>query len=279
MYLTILFVSNPVLAANNRGEGEGNLQTLQKVNTPRGQRTMLSGYSIKRAIRHSMQCQGARMYRKVVEPTEDNPAGYTYGDNNSPTMADATPNTPQGYDDGAFGYMAAPKGTLAQASKIVGAVEVSPALSTTLYQHDTRFTQGLKAAEPHLSPFSSEIHYTRYQYTVTANIPDAKKKGFNFELFLKALLYLCVGGNHSSNASEVSPEVMAYRFHKAPGRGGLYLGAGIDFAPDEAVTLTPLQARCASLGINDYKVAGTGCDTNVPDALDDILAEIQKVLG
>jgi len=284
MYITILVISYGILACNNRGENTGNLQTLQHATTPLGLLTLLSGYAEKWASRNSMQARGANVWRKSVEADECNPGGYLYGDNDSFTMKGAEPPTPLGFDDGAFGYMGAPKGSTEQhATQVAGAIEFSTALSTTLYTHDIAFVQGIKAAPNNKGlservPFIVERHFTRYQYTITINIPDAKEKGFSFPLFLESLKYLAVGGNHASNATEISPEVIAYRFHKAPGRGGLYLGAGLDIPPNAPVDLAPLKAHCDNLGI-DYNVAGTGTGKTVAQALQDILDEITRLTG
>jgi len=284
MYVSILIISRPVVAANNRGETQGTVQTIQKVRTPNGARTVLSGVSLRYAGRLSMQDLGANMWRRVIEPTDMNPVGLVYGDNNSPTIQGAEPASPRGYDDGAFGFMCATKGSRDEdATKIVSAIEVTNGLSTTLYREDLAFCQGHKAApdkngKPNLAPYSYERHYTRYQYVWNINIPDARDKGFNFELFLESLKSLRVGGSHAGCATEISPEVIAYRFHKAPGCGGLYLGAGVNFSPDEPVNLEPLKAHCEDLGI-DYTLAGAGTGTTIAQALRDILAEIQRVLA
>jgi CRISPR-associated protein Cst2 len=298
MYLTILIISSSILAANNRGENVGNMQTLQRIRTPRGERTVLSGYSIKYAIRLAMQQLGARMWRRVDTDRvliDDSLAGFIYGDNHSTGLTNAEPETPFGYDDGAFGFMRADKEKgeddtdtdvkkakgkkeKAKTLKIVGAVEVSPAISTTLYNQNPAFIRGLKA-DGHLAPFSVERHYTRYQYTITVNVPDAKKKGFDFPRFLEALRSLPVGGSHASNASEITPEILVYRFHKAPGRGGLYLGVNMDMAPDAPVDVAPLVEHCHNLGITDYVLCGPKSSLTVAEGLQNIQDRITAELA
>lgn len=276
MYLTLLIISNPLVASNNRGENEGNMQTLQKLKTREGMRTILSGYAIKRAIRDSMQAGGAAMWRKVLDNPKDNPAGYGYGPKDAAAMVDAVPKLPTDYDDTiCFGYMIAKKGESEDAAKQRGNVEVSNAVSTTPYDGDTTFTQGLKAKDGQLAPFASEKHYTRYQYTLTANLRTlaAREKALGF--CLRALLSLRVGGSHASNASEVTPAVLVWRFHDAPGRGGLYLGAGVDFLPDAPVDLAPLGVHCTNLGVTDYTVAGIGMKLSVAEGVEAIIREAE----
>lgn len=249
MFLTALIVSNPTLAANNRGEGVGNTQTLQRITTPTGSRTVLSGYAIKRAMRDAMLANGARMWRQ--NDTSDplgNPAGYVYGDNASPTLVKANPPTPAGYADDQFGFMRAEKDKAEQVMKQKGAFEASAAISTTNDDGDTSFNQGLKAKEPQLNPFNAERHYTRYQYTVTWDLSRVDAESFRHAA--EALRSLAVGGGHSSNAGEITPDQVLWTLHKAPGRAGLQVGFGDIFPPDVPVDLSDIKARAEEIGLS-----------------------------
>lgn len=259
-YLSILFISNPVLAANNRGENEGTLQTLQKINTRTGTRTVLNGASIRRAIRDVMQASGAKMWRRTVQ-TPDIPAGYVYGDNDSPSMDGAVPPTPAGYADEIFGWMVATKDSKEYANRQTSAIAVTAAISTTPYDGDTAFLQGLKAKESSLNPFQVERHWTRYQFMITINLADA---GDKVPQVLDALKGLQVGGNHTANLTELTPDTLIWRFHDVPGQSGLYLGAGVDFSPDEPVNIDPIRTRAENLGFCFW------ADKNIVRALDQI---------
>ncbi len=281
MYLTLLVITNPLVAANNRSENEGNLQTLQKLKTREGMRSILSGYAIKRAIRDNMQAVGATMWRKVLDnPGKNNSAGYGYGPKDEAAMVKAIPERSADYDDTiCFGYMIAEKGVSDDASKQRANVEVSNGVSTTPYDGDMSFTQGLKATEGKLNPFSSEKHFTRYQYTINANLRLLAARKNALDLVLRSLLSLRVGGSHASNASEVTPCIIVWRFHDAPGCGGIYLGAGMDFLPDAPVDLSGLKAHCANLGITDYRVAGLGQDMTAAGGIDAIVHEAHLRMG
>jgi len=254
MNLTILIISNPVLAANNRGEGTGNLQTLQQITTPTGMRTVLSGVAIKRALRDAMIANGARLWRRNdnSDPV-GNPAGYIYGDNGSPSMSKAEPPSPMGYADEQFGFMIAEKGKGEQVSKQKGFCEVSTAVSTTNYDGDVAFVQGLKAKDPQLNPFQAERHYTRYQYTVTWDLSNVDEESFKQALF--SLRSLAVGGSHSSNATEITPDQVLWCIHKAPGRAGLQVGIGEVFAPDEPVDLSVIKQRAEEIGVSESGIS------------------------
>ena len=249
MFLTALIVSNPVLAANNRGENADTIQTLQRVTTPTGSRTVLSGYAIKRAIRDAMIANGARMWRRNDDSDpQGNPAGYVYGDNASPSIVKAAPATPSGYDDEQFGFMRAEKGKGEQIVKQKGAVEVSVAISTTDDHGDISFVQGIKAVEPQLNPFGAERHYTRYQYTITWDLSKVSPGAFTHAA--NALRSLAVGGSHSSNASEITPDQVLWTLHRAPGRAGLQIGMGEVFLPNEHVDLSSVLGRAEELGVS-----------------------------
>lgn len=248
MYLTALIVTNPVLACNNRGENSDTIQTLQRMITPTGSRTVLSGYAIKRAIRDSMIAQGARMWRRNDDTdSKANPAGYVYGDNASPAMAKAVPPTPLGFDDEQFGFMKAEKGKSEQIVKQKGYCEVSVAISTTNDEGDISFVQGLKVAEPQLNPFGAERHYTRYQYTITWDLAKVSVRSFVYAA--QALRSLAVGGSHSSNASEITPDQVLWALHSVPGRAGLQVGIGDTFLPDEPLDLSSIKSRAEEIGV------------------------------
>ena len=251
MYLTVLIVSNPVLAANNKGEGTGNIQTLQQITTPTGTRTVLSGVAIKRAMRDNMLANDAPMWRQNdnSDPIK-NPAGYAYGKNKSPAMIGAEPKSPIGYADEQFGFMIAPKGKAEQIMKKKGVCEVSTAISTTNYTGDFAFGQGLKADKPQLNPFQSERHFTRYQYTVTWDLSKVDKK--SFEAAASSLRCLAVGGSHSSNATEITPDSIIWSFHKAPGRAGLHCGIQATFPPDEDLNLDSIYDKALQIGVGEY---------------------------
>lgn len=275
MYLSINIISNAILATNNRGETEGNLQTLQKVHTPTGTRTVLSGYAIKRAMRDSMQARGAELWRKT-DPTPDalNPAGYLYGPQNVLAMKDAIPQKADEYDDTLlFGYMVAPKNDKENARKSRGNVEVTTAISTTSYEGDMSFVQGLKAAESQLNPFSAERHYTRYSFTLTINLAACAARPQAVLRLIDTLSGLRVGGNHGSNASEVTPDVISYVMHAAPGCGGLNIPV-VNASPDLPVDVRFLEDRLAALGIKDAIISA-----RPGDALDDIRAKIRAFYG
>lgn len=264
MHLTLLIITNAVLAANNRGEGVGNVQTLQRIEAGDGARTVISAPALKRALRDAMIANGAKMWRHN-DPAGDkkvNPAGYVYGENQNLTIVGATPPNPIGYDDEQFGFMLAEAKKSDTAISIKGACEFSTAVSTTPYAGDTAFTQGLKAGEPLINPFSSERHATRYQYTVTWDL--SRVTASTLAVTLKSLASLAAGGAHSSNATELTPDTIVLALHKAPGRAGLQSGMFRTIPTNEPVDVAPTVAYARKLGSAEQ--------VEVMDSLADVLA-------
>lgn len=112
-YLTLLYISQPMLASNARGEGlGGNGQTLQQVNVINGTLTVMSGYAVRYALRAAMECLGSEMWRKHnATPTA---SGFGYGPDNVHSMLLGCPETVADaykYDDlSLFGIMVAASG-------------------------------------------------------------------------------------------------------------------------------------------------------------------------
>lgn len=304
-YLSILIVTAPILAQNNCGESSGNAKALQKITTPSGARTVLSGAALKYAIRQSMQASGkCTLWRKTLDVYDPEiPANYVYGPDKKPAMMMANPGFAAAFDDTLlFGYMLAgdaasndkaetpapaaaepassksknktPEPLKKGINKAKAQMEISDAISTTPYEGDTGFGQGLKPASPHLNPFAYERHFTRYAFTININLEGCKARPQAVVHALETLLSLQVGGNHSIHASEVSPSLLAWRFHAEPGCGGLYLNADYVAPPDQPVPLEPLHNRARNLGFT-FQVAGEGQELTVAEGIKRIIAQLQ----
>jgi CRISPR-associated protein Cst2 len=301
MYLSVNIISAPLLAANNRGENQGNISTLQKIESDMGTRTTLSGYAIARDIRHTMQVKGAKVWRGIVDRNADNLTGYVYqkpdGSGTSVEMASAVPASADLFDDTlAFGYMIAAKGSKDEdAFASTSNVELTTAISTTEWKGDTVFIQGQKAAgqkssddkkaagqkssddktprPPTFAPAAQERHFTRYQFLLSANLTALKPRPNCITHVLEALKSIQAGGNHARNASALVPEVMVWRFHQEPGLGGLYLCGGLNHSPEAPVDLGKITNHLAYYGINDARIVSPGSDMNIADAIASMIAD------
>jgi hypothetical protein len=123
---------------------------------------------------------------------------------------------------------------------------------------------------PSYAPFSREQHWTRYQFLITLDLDVIK--GPVLKGLLTSLLGLQVGGGHSASLMELSPCMMAWRFHKVRGQSGLYFGLGVSFPPDKPVDLAPLKERERTLGIK-FQYAGSESEMSIRDGIDAMLAE------
>ena len=211
---------------------------------------------------------------------------YLYGENDSPLLLEAFPADPNdlfNLYDTVFGLMMLeensenPEGSEGsddaskdkkdkkkkgkgekKALKLRGQVEVSHAVSTTLFSDDLAFIRGVNAGSTNPAPFGSERHHTRYAYTVTFNVKEITQrwKVPVLQKILEPLLSLMVGGGHTSNASEFTPAVLAFRWHNTAGRGGLAVGLDEDIPVTNDIDLSFLDRRMSDLGITDYEVFG-----------------------
>lgn len=315
-YLSMLLISRPMVAANARGENAGNSQTLQHLSVGQGIHTVINGVAIAYAIRAAIPQLGGKVWRSIG--TTETASGYGYGPNlgtdadpkYSPTMSNALIDMDQfSFDDTALrGFMSAQTKTpkkvkkgedkvavesdtdesdatkpVAEAAvyKARGAMQLSPAVSTTPYEDEPAFARGLRDTDGNnLLPFNFQRHYTRYTTVLCFDVATLKRRPTAIRHALKALRGLQIGGSHTSNLSEFSPEVVAWRFHDAPGQGGLFMSPPQtkDWTPEAKLDLAPLHAQMADLGIIDLQIGGLSvCAKSVDDALNQIMSEVESI--
>lgn len=283
MFLSLFVLTNDMLANNARGESAGNATTLQKVSTPYGSATVLSGPAIRYAIREAMLNDGeGRMWR--THGTANTPSGYGYGPKHEGYQKDAPPKDTDDYDDvRAFGYMFT-SGSGSGATRRVSALYVSDALSVTPFVGDRFFGQGVgetnlsegdegaveekkakaKADKPaqvkerasKMMPIAGERHFTRYGFYITFNLREFGDRPAAVLRILRAMDSLKVGGNHAAHSSELCPGagVVVARLHKTPGcqLGGLLPQSDVPYTtPEEFLEFA--QKRLAGY---DYQIFG-----------------------
>lgn len=273
-YMTMLFITRPLLAANNRGENNGTNQTLQVIETRGSSRTVISGYSIRYAIRENINAEGGKCWR-VPDPDPTNPSGFLYHNKEGELVRDKIAAVPDDYfdwdDTALFGDMGI-KGKDVNAKRC-GAVKVSVAISTTPWDGNTAFVRGLKQEDGKLNPFSCERHFTRYQFTSTISFRDLRERPEAVGLFVDGLRNIQAGGNHSSNATDLIPDLIIWRTHNRPGTGGLYLAGGLDYDPNEPVDPNGIIEDLHNLGHTNYRMAGKGHEMTIHEGLNSIKAD------
>ena len=200
-------------AANNRGESEGNITTLQKILWNGQVHTTVSAEAIRWALRYYWQIKGHAVNRKWVEDHQD----HEWQDLNWEGWAKENGKT--FIDDDLLGFMRAEgakeEGGKGTANKRRGVLEVTRAISTTPYAGDISFNA--KSGEKgRTSLYGAEMHATRFQYGF-ALTPERLRVRKRCLAALDGLIDLVeVGGNHSRFLFDFSPESLIMRLTEDP---------------------------------------------------------------
>lgn len=205
-------------AANNRGENDGNITTLQKILWKGEVHTTVSAEAIRWALRYYWQTCGNnyQVNRRWNDDTNDN------------TWQDQSFDDRAFIDDDVLGFMRAEgakveaseepkvKGKKAPAPKGTttakrGVLEVTRAVSTTPFTGDLTFNS-LSGKKGNTSLYGTEVHATSYQYGF-ALTPERLKDESRTLAILDGLSALGeVGGNHARFLYDFAPESLVLRW-------------------------------------------------------------------
>ena len=211
--------------SNNRGENEGNTNTLQKVIRNGDLYTTVSAEAIRYALRDGWQRSGEKLNRK----THDH-RSVEYEDREFERWADHL-------DDDVLGYMHAQQDTRSRRAPL----EVTRAISLTPWAGEVMHNFASSGSNPAVAgddpiPYSVEVHHTRYQFGF-ALTPDGMGKATNHDereydqnehvkrvgATLEGLSNLRgVGGAHARYHADYSPEVIILRVTTDPAPRMLY---------------------------------------------------------
>lgn len=216
-------------AANNRGETEGNITTLQKLLWQGEVHTTVSAEAIRWALRYYWQRSGQTINRQW----DDDKDNHHWRDPNWEGWSKENGQT--FIDDDLLGFMLAEgakeegdeaattkgprkKGTT---NKRRGVLEVTRAISTTPYAGDISFNA--KSGEKgRTSLYGTEMHATRFQYGFALTPERLREKSRCLDA-LDGLVNLGeVGGNHSRFLFDFSPESLVLRVTPDPAPRILY---------------------------------------------------------
>lgn len=215
------------IAANNRGETEGNLTTLQKILWNGDVYTTVSAEAIRWAIRLNWQQQGSPVNRNWDEATrvhawkdpEFLQSGEPYVDDDllGYMSAQAAKQETNAEEEGAT---TARRGrargrTLVRRSRF----EATRAISLSPWTGDVVFSVAGTGATPFASskgnfpvPYSAEVHATRYQYGF-AFTPGDLFDPARAALLVDALVNLTeVAGNHARYLYDFAPDAIIFRW-------------------------------------------------------------------
>lgn len=202
-------------AANNRGENEGNITTLQKLLWKGDVHTTVSAEAIRWALRYYWQTaahkdKDCKVNRQWDNKKNDNVWQGSYDDASY-------------IDDDVLGFMKAegakeeasdaPKGKKVKGTTTAkrGVLEVTRAVSTTPFSGDITFNAA-SGQKSRTSLYGTEVHATRYQYGF-ALTPERLNQKSRVLPVLDGLISLGeVAGNHSRFLYDFSPESIAVRW-------------------------------------------------------------------
>jgi len=216
-------------AANNRGENEGNITTLQKILWNGEVHTTVSAEAIRWAYRYFWQRTG----REVNRVWDDEANDYKWQDARwlPWTDPDGKGKGKKTYiDDDVLGFMLAEAGKAegndAEAKpakgerrprikgtcdKRRGALEVTRAVSLTPFTGDITFN-AKSGEKERTSLYGTEVHATRYQYGF-ALTPDWLRDRSRASDVVDAVTSLSeVAGNHSRFLYDFSPDTVVFRW-------------------------------------------------------------------
>lgn len=294
LHVFAAFVTPFGTAANNRGETEGNMTTLQKLLWQGETYTTVSAEAIRFALRRrldGMEKEGAN--RTLNETTRAN----EWKDFEFKGWAKETGKT--FIDDDLLGYMiaeAAGENEESGSANVRRAVlEVTRAVSLTPWPGDVTFNAASPGATPSASkgdkntsknpvPYGTEVHATRYQYGIALTPERLRDKS----RAAKAISALCnlgpVAGNHGRFLFDFAPESVVIRLTDDPAPRILYC-----FGTDDNGKTVHIKALGQKLEMGDVKqeelilggaiTATGGKAKGVKQACDEAVEAIQKRLN
>lgn len=255
--------------SNNRGENEGNTNTLQKVIRNGDLYTTVSAEAIRYALRDGWQRDGQTLNRRTVDHRS-----VKYTDREFKDWTDHL-------DDDVLGFMHAKKETLSRRAPL----EVTRAVSLTPWTGEVMHNFAASGSNPAVDtdnpiPYSVEVHHTRYQFGFALTpyflgretnddegAYDEEKRQRRVEATLEGLINLkSVGGAHARYYADYSPEVIILRVTTDPAPRMLYC-----FDQQEGGVEIDVRRLTRKLGADiDPKevIVGTGFDLTELHALE-----------
>lgn len=263
-------------AANNRGENEGNITTLQKLLWKGEVHTTVSAEAIRWALRYYWQTAGG-----------DYAVNRCWDDDKNDNVLQGSFDETTYIDDDVLGYMKAEgakqefsdeekkgKGKKAKGTNLArrGVLEVTRAVSTIPYAGDITFNSA-SGQKGRTSLYGTEVHATRYQYGF-ALTPNRLKETSRIIPVLDGLVSLGeVAGNHARFLYDFSPESLVLRWTKDFSPRILYC-----FQEDEAgeISLPSLihRVEVGDIEAQELWVAGAIAKTPEGDRLEELGANV-----
>ena len=222
------FVTSFGTAANNRGETEGNITTLQKLLWMGETHSSVSAEAIRFALRRHLGAAERQGTNRAWDETErvnawQDPDFKGWASDKGKTFI----------DDDILGFMTAEsakeEGESGSANVRRAVLEVTRAISLTPWSGDVTFNAASPGATPSAQkkgsnpvPYGAELHATRYQYGF-ALTPDRLREKSRAAKAVAALSQLgTVAGNHGRFLFDFSPDSVVFRITDDPAPRLLY---------------------------------------------------------
>ena len=213
--------------SNNRGENEGNTNTLQKVIRNGDMFSTVSAEAIRYSLRDGWQQGGETLNRQTLDHR-----AVEYADREFDPK-----KWPNRLDDDVLGFMHAKDDTVSRRAPL----EVTRAISITPWTGETMHNFASPGSNPAVTsndpiPYSVEVHHTRYQFGFaltpdslgrarndTNSVHDNDERIGRIKATLNGLASLRrVGGAHARYFADYSPEILILRVTTDPAPRMLY---------------------------------------------------------
>lgn len=269
-HLFAAIVTHHGTAANNRGESDGNITTLQKLLWQGQVHTTVSAEAVRFALRRHLA-----NVEKTNRCWDEDKRTNTWQDHQFEGWEEADGES--FIDDDLLGYMTAEaaqeEGEAGSTNVRRAVLEVTRAISLLPWAGDVTFNAASPEATPSAAkkgnnpvPYGTELHATRYQYGI-ALTPERLRKKERAKAAITALCELAeVAGNHGRFLFDFSPESIIFRLTDDPAPRLLYI-----FEQDSQTIDAPaLQARVEAEDIkaSELVIGGSFATTKTAQKLE-----------
>lgn len=274
-----LVITSHGTAANNRGENEGNVTTLQKLLWNGEVHSTVSAEAIRWALRYYWQRSGKGVNRVWDEDAND----HQWQDERwlAWTDPDGKGKTQKTFiDDDVLGFMLAAAGkTEANDEEVAegkgkkrqrvkgtiqkrrGVLEVTRAISLTPFAGDITFN-AKSGEKTSTSLYGTEVHATRYQYGFALTPESLHEKSRTLDVVDAIVSLSEVAGNQSRFLYDFSPESVIFRWTDDFAPRILY---GFQVNADGEVSLPDVVRRVQAGDINAHEVIIGGAISELSD--------------
>ncbi len=272
-----VLVTDHGVAANNRGESEGNMTTLQKLLWNGDIHTTVSAEAIRWAIRADWQSRDHLLNRTWDEAARANTwadekfakGGAPYIDDDVLGYMSAQAARQDGSEDATVPGQRAPRArgtTQVRRSRF----EVTRAVSLSPWTGDVVFNAASVGATPSVSrrdpaPYSGEVHATRYQYGFALTPEDLYDRNRAWALVDAIIDLAQVAGNHAHAYYDFAPDAAIFRWTDDHAPRMLY---AFELAVDGRLAVPTLVRRIRSGDIEPSEVIVGGSLDALPDGLE-----------